>query len=157
MDWQFTNVTAGGTHLLITADTPGVDQSYPVNPNRFELRVTNWAYGIQIAGVHVAKGESLIKIPPYKRSIEFIGDSLSSGMYTSYEGLSSFAYGFGAGLGDTEYSVIAYPGICVSDQECWGNPRGQVHQWFYTSDTGGRAAAIWGGKSTIHIRIRQPR
>jgi lysophospholipase L1-like esterase len=40
--------------------------------------------------------------------------------------------------------VIAYPGICASDQECWGNPRGQVHQWFYTSDTGGRAASIWG-------------
>ncbi|KAG4219904.1 hypothetical protein PC116_g31617, partial [Phytophthora cactorum] len=65
-------------------------------------------------------------------------------MYTSYEGLSSFAYGVGAGLGDTEYYVTAYPGICVSDQECWGNRRGQVHQWFYTSDTSGRAAEIWG-------------
>ncbi len=37
------------------------------------------------------------------------------------------------GLGDTDYSITAYPGICVADQDCWGNPRGQVHQWFYTS------------------------
>ncbi|KAI1472530.1 SGNH hydrolase-type esterase domain-containing protein [Daldinia caldariorum] len=144
MDWTFTNVTAGATHLLVTPSTPGVNETYPVNPLTFELRVTNWAYGVQISKVHVAAGESLIKIPPYKRTIEFIGDSLSAGMYTSYEGLSSFAYGVGAGLGDTEYFITAYPGICVSDQECWGNPRGQVHQWFYTSDTSGRAAEIWG-------------
>ncbi|KAI1417412.1 Lipase, GDSL-like protein [Hypoxylon sp. FL1857] len=144
MDWSFTNVTAGATHLLVSRETPGVNETYPVNPLTFELRVTNWAYGVQIEKVHIAAGEKLIKIPPFKRSIEFIGDSLSSGMYTSYEGLSSFPYGVGAGLGDTEWSVTAYPGICVSDQNCWGNPRGQVHQWFYTSDTSWRATEIWG-------------
>ncbi|KAL7621439.1 hypothetical protein AAE478_008761 [Parahypoxylon ruwenzoriense] len=99
---------------------------------------------VQIDAVHVVAGESFIKIPPHERTIEFIGDSLSAGMYTSYEGLSSFAYGVCAGLGDTEYYVTAYPGICVSDQNCWGNPRGQSHQWFYTSDTSWRAAGIWG-------------
>ncbi|OTB15330.1 hypothetical protein K445DRAFT_318164 [Daldinia sp. EC12] len=144
MDWTFTNVTAGATHLLVTPSTPGINETYPINPLTFELRVTNWAYGVQIDKVHVAAGESLIKIPPHERTIEFIGDSLSSGMYTSYEGLSSFAYGVGAGLGDTEYYITAYPGICVSDQECWGNRRGQVHQWFYASDTSWRAAQIWG-------------
>jgi hypothetical protein len=117
MPWQFTNVTAGATHLLVTNDTLGVNQTYPVNPQTFELRVTNWAYGVQIAQVHVAAGEQLIEVPNYGRAIEFIGDSLSAGMYTSYEGLSSFAYGTGAGLGATEYSVTAYPGICVSDQD----------------------------------------
>lgn len=91
MDWQFTNVTAGGTHLFVSNETAGVGQTYPVNPQTFELRVTNWGYGIQIDQVHVAAGESLVKIPNYGRAIEFIGDSLSSGMYTSYEGLSSFA------------------------------------------------------------------
>ncbi|KAI0886148.1 SGNH hydrolase-type esterase domain-containing protein [Annulohypoxylon maeteangense] len=144
LDWSFTNVTAGATHLLVSPKTPGVNETFPVNPLRFELRVTNWAYGVQIDKVHVASGELLIKIPPYKRSIEFIGDSLTSGMYTSYEGLSSFAYGVGAGLGDTEWYVTAYPGICVSDQDCWGNPRGQSHQWFYASDTSWRASQLWG-------------
>ncbi|KAI6089065.1 SGNH hydrolase-type esterase domain-containing protein [Hypoxylon rubiginosum] len=144
MDWTFTNVTAGGTHLLVTAETPGVNETYPVSPLTFELRVTNWAYGVQISQVHVAAGESIVKITPYGRTIEFIGDSLSAGMYTSYEGLSSFAYGVGAGLGDTEYYVTAYPGICVTDQDCWGNPRGQSHQWFYASDTSWRASQIWG-------------
>lgn len=166
MDWAFTNVTAGGTHLLVTSETPGVnvtgaaavaveDSSCPSSsdplpppppPLRFELRVSNWAYGVQIDGVHVGRGEQVVGIPSYSRSIEFIGDSLSAGMYQTYEGLSSFPYGVGAGLGDTEYTVVAYPGICVADKLCWGNPRGQVHQWFYTSDTGGRAASIWGGR-----------
>ncbi|KAI8961821.1 SGNH hydrolase-type esterase domain-containing protein [Daldinia sp. FL1419] len=140
MDWTF----AGGTHLLVTPSTPGINSSFPINPLTFELRVTNWAYGVQISQIHISPDESLIKILPYERAIEFIGDSLSAGMYTSYEGLSSFAYGVGAGLGDAEWSVTAYPGICVSDQECWGNVRGQSHQWFYTSDTSGRAAEIWG-------------
>ncbi|KAI1851153.1 hypothetical protein JX265_013271 [Neoarthrinium moseri] len=144
MDWQFTNVTTGGTHLLINSETMGVNLTYPVNPKTLELRVTNWGYGVQIDKIHVAAGEKLIGIPNYRRSIEFIGDSLSAGMYTSYEGLSSFAYGVGAGLGETEYSVTAIPGICVADQNCWGNPRGQVHQWFYASDTSGRATKIWG-------------
>lgn len=145
MDWAFTNVTAEATHLLVSRDTPAINETFPINPLTFELRVTNWAYGVQIDKVHVATGEKLIKIPPHKRTIEFIGDSLSSGMYTSYEGLSSFAYGVGAGLGETEYYVTAYPGICVTDQDCWGNPRGQSHQWFYTSDTSWRATSIWGG------------
>ncbi|KAF3055032.1 putative acetylxylan esterase protein [Daldinia childiae] len=133
MDWTF-----------VSPSTPGINETFPITPLTFELRVTNWAYGVQIDKVHVAAGESLIKIPPYKRTVEFIGDSLSAGMYTSYEGLSSFAYGVGAGLGDTEYYVTAYPGICVSDQDCWGNPRGQAHQWFYASDTSWRASQIWG-------------
>ncbi|KAL2198531.1 Lipase, GDSL-like protein [Corynascus similis CBS 632.67] len=144
LDWMFTNVTAGATHLLVSPETPGSDETGPINPWTFEMRVTNWAYGVQISAVHVAAGEKLIKIPDFGRRIEVIGDSLAAGMYTSYEGLSSWAYGLGAGLGNTEYSVTAYPGICAADQDCWGNPRGQVHQWFYTSDTSYRASVIHG-------------
>ncbi|KAI1092146.1 hypothetical protein F5B19DRAFT_492750 [Rostrohypoxylon terebratum] len=102
------------------------------------------AYGVQIDKVRVAPGGPTIKIPPYKPTIKFVGDSFSSGMYTSYESLSNFAYGVGAGLGNTEWYVTAYPGICVSDKNYWGNPRGQSHQWFYTSDTSWRASQIWG-------------
>ena len=91
LDWAFTNITAGGTHLFVSPDTPGSDLTGPINPWTFELRVTNWAYGIQIHSVHVAKGEKLIKLRDYDRRIEVIGDSLAAGMYTSYEGLSSWA------------------------------------------------------------------
>lgn len=146
LDWQFTNITSGATHLLVTPDTPGSNLTYPVSPVTFELRVTNWAYGIQLAAVHVAGGESLVAVPDYGRRVEFIGDSLTSGMYTTYEGLSSFGYGIGAGLGEAEYSVTAYPGICVSDQNCWGNVRGQSRQWFYSCDTSGRAVEQYGGE-----------
>ncbi|KAK3694801.1 SGNH hydrolase-type esterase domain-containing protein [Podospora appendiculata] len=144
LDWTFTNVTARGTHLLVSADTPGSSLTTPINPWTFEMRVTNWAYGVQIDSIHVAAGEKLVKLPDFGRRIEVIGDSLAAGMYTSYEGLSSWAYGLGAGLGDTEYSITAYPGICAADQDCWGNPRGQVHQWFYTSDTSYRASVAYG-------------
>ena len=144
-------MTAGGTQLLISPSTPGADLTGPVSPNTFEMRVTNWAYGVQVTAVHVGADEKLVKLPDYPRSIEFIGDSLSAGMYATYEALSAFAYGVGAGLGDTEYNVVAYSGICVADQNCWGNPRGQVHQWWYASDGSWRQDEIWGtsgGNST---------
>jgi glycosidase len=47
-DWQFTNVTSKATHLLVNAKTPAVELTAPINPKTFELRVTNWEYGIQI-------------------------------------------------------------------------------------------------------------
>ncbi|GKT42623.1 uncharacterized protein ColSpa_02804 [Colletotrichum spaethianum] len=149
LDWMHTNVTAGATHLFVSPETPGIELTGPVSPVTFEMRVTNWAYGVQIDKVHVASGEQLIKIPDYPRRVEFIGDSLSAGMYATYEAMAGFAYGVGAGLGNTEYSITAYPGICVADQDCWGNPRGQSHQWFYTSDTGGRAAEVWGADLAV--------
>lgn len=91
LDWIFTNITAGVTHLLVSPGTPGFDQTGPISPWTFELRVTNWAYDVQIDAIHVAEGEKLIKLPNFSRRIEVIGDSLASGMYTSYEGLSSWA------------------------------------------------------------------
>lgn len=144
LDWMFTNITAGATHLLISSDTDGINNTWPFYPNYLELRVTNWAYGVQVDAVHVAEGESLVQVADYDRTVEFIGDSLTSGMYSTYEGLTSFGYGIGAGLGDTEYSVTAYPGICAADENCWGNPRGQERQWFYTCDTSYRAQVAYG-------------
>ncbi|KAF4412768.1 Cellulase/esterase CelE [Colletotrichum fructicola] len=111
LDWMHTNVTADATHLFVSPETPGVELTGPISPVTFEMRVTNWAYGVQIDKVHVAAGEKLVKIPDYPRRVEFIGDSLSAGMYNTYEALAGFAYGVGAGLGNTEYSITAYPGI----------------------------------------------
>ena len=144
-DWNHANVTAGATHVFVTPQTPGINETGPISPQTFELRVSNWGWGAQISKVHVAKGEKIIKLPPRPRTVEFIGDSLSSGMYDTYEALSGFAYGVGEGLGNTEYSITAYPGICVSDQNCWGNTRGQSHQWFYASDNSWRAQELYGG------------
>jgi lysophospholipase L1-like esterase len=98
---------------------------------------------VQIKNVHVSKNEKLIKVPDYKRRIEIIGDSIACGMYATYEGLSSFSYSIGAGLGDTEFSISAFTGLCVHDASCWGNPRGLTYQWFQTSDTSDRARALW--------------
>jgi hypothetical protein len=144
-DWTLTNVTANSTHSLITPSTPGLDWTLQSQlPNTFELRVTNWAYGVQISAVHLEKNAQLIKLKNYSKRIEVIGDSLSSGYTNTYEGISSWAWGVGAGLGNVEFSITAYPGICLVDQNCWGNPRGQTFQWFHTQDTSPRAYAIWG-------------
>jgi len=148
-DWQFTNVTTNATHLLVSPSSVGVNLTTPINPSTFELRVTNWAYGVQIQSVHVAANATLIKIPDFSRTIEVIGDSLSAGQYATYEGLASYSYGLGAGLGNTEYSITAYPGICLFDKQCYGNLRGQLYQWFHTSDTSGRAIDIWGNNPEV--------
>ncbi|KAF2741185.1 acetylxylan esterase [Polyplosphaeria fusca] len=144
LDWQMTNVSSG-THQLVSPETPGLNRTVPSQlPLTLEMRVTNWAYGVQIAAVHVSSTSELIKVPNHAKTIEFIGDSLTSGMYATYEAFSGFGFGIGAGFGNIEYSITAYPGICLHDANCWGNPRGQTYQWFQTSDTSPRAAQIYG-------------
>ncbi|MCJ1288074.1 hypothetical protein MMC26_007427 [Xylographa opegraphella] len=144
-DWQFSNVTANATYLFITPSTTGVNLTTPANAvQTFEMRVTNWAYGVQLAGVWTSCSGGLVKIPNHPMNIEIIGDSLSAGQYATYEGISSYSWGLGEGFGNVEFSITAYPGICLHDSRCYGNLRGQTYQWLHTSDTSGRAIEIWG-------------
>ncbi|KAI4761044.1 SGNH hydrolase [Aureobasidium sp. EXF-3400] len=144
-DWLFTNVTANSTHQFISSSTEGFNLTLQgQKPTTFELRVTNYAYGVQISGVHLDKHSRLIKIPNFSRKIEVIGDSLSAGQYATYEGISSYAWGLGSGLGNVEFDITAYPGICLVDQNCWGNAHGQTYQWLRTSDTSSRSTVIYG-------------
>jgi hypothetical protein len=83
-------------------------------------------------------------MPNYSRSIEIIGDSLSAGQYNTYEAMSSWSWSLAKGLGNTEFSISAAPGICLVDTDCWGNLRGQEFQWFHTQDTTWRARQIYG-------------
>ncbi|KAF2669178.1 SGNH hydrolase [Microthyrium microscopicum] len=144
-DWQFSNISASSTHQFVTRASPGFNKTS--NPQKtFELRVTNWSYGVQIAGVHVASDGSLVHIPDYPRRLEIIGDSLTAGQYNRYEGLSSWAWSLGAGLGQTEFSISAYPGTCLRDIECWGQHHGMEFQWFRTQDPAWRAHQLYGEK-----------
>jgi hypothetical protein len=119
-DWQLTNVSTVATHLLVSSNTTSVSLNYSITPSTFEMRVTNWAYGVQISAVHVGQGEKLVKVADFPRTLELIGDSLTAGQYATLEGLSSYGYVLGAGLGNTEYSVTAYPGICLFDKNSAG-------------------------------------
>lgn len=143
---MLSNVTANTTHILVTPETTGYNLTTPTGAvQTLELRVTNWAYGVQISSISVRGGLSkLVKIPNYTRTMELIGDSLSAGQYATLEGISSYSWGLMYGLGNVEFSITAYPGICVTDTDCWGNLRGQTYQWFKTSDTSGRAVEIYG-------------
>ncbi|OJJ54272.1 hypothetical protein ASPSYDRAFT_50320 [Aspergillus sydowii CBS 593.65] len=143
-DWQFANVTANNSYQFVGPWTTGLNLTEAAGNKTFELRVTNWAYGVQLTGVAVDRGAALYKVKAFPKMVEVIGDSLSSGDFATYEGLSSWAYLFAAGLGNVEYHLTAYPGICLVDQNCWGNPRGQIHQWYRVSDTSPRAAQIHG-------------
>ncbi|XRM45749.1 hypothetical protein ABZX51_008823 [Aspergillus tubingensis] len=137
LDWQFSNVTANSTYQFAGSWTPGLDLA---KNNTFEMRV-------QLAGVSVASDSQLITVPQYSKTVEIIGDSFASGQYGTYEGLSSWAYNYAAGLGDVEYSITAYPGICLTDEQCYADKaRGMTHQWFYASDAGVRANATYGNQ-----------
>ena len=75
-DWQFSNVTANLTYQFITPATTGVNLTIPENGvTTFEMRVTNWAYGVQIEKVWTSANGSLVKIPNYPLALEVIGDS----------------------------------------------------------------------------------
>jgi len=121
-DWMLTNVTANSTHLLVTPSTTGYNLTTPAGATQtLELRVTNWAYGVQIQCVHVSGGAArLVKIPNYTRTMELIGDSLSAGQYATLEGISSYSWGLMYGLGNVEFSITAFPGICLHDSQCYG-------------------------------------
>ncbi|GLA69287.1 hypothetical protein AtubIFM55763_009239 [Aspergillus tubingensis] len=137
LDWQFSNVTANSTYQFAGSWTPGLDLA---KNNTFEMRV-------QLAGVSVASDSQLVTVPQYSKTVEIIGDSFASGQYGTYEGLSSWAYNYAAGLGDVEYSITAYPGICLTDEQCYADKaRGMTHQWFYASDAGVRANATYGNQ-----------
>lgn len=148
-DWMLTDVTVNSTNLLITPETTGYNLTTPKGAvQTFELRVTNYALGVQIKNVHVTGGRSrLVKIPDYSRNLQVIGDSLSSGYSDTLEGLSSYAWELAYGFGETEFGITAFPGICVTDVECFGNPRGLSYQWTRTSDTSGRAQQIYGDRA----------
>ncbi|KAK3677878.1 hypothetical protein LTR78_001973 [Recurvomyces mirabilis] len=145
-DWMLTNVTANSTHLLVTPSTAGFNLTTPQGAlQSLELRVTNWAYGVQINCIHVSGGPArLVKVPEYTRTMELIGDSLSAGQYATLEGISSYSWGLMYGLGDVEFSITAYPGICLHDSRCYGNLHGQTLQWLKIPDTSGRALDIYG-------------
>ena len=121
-DWMLTNVTADSTHLLVTPSSMGYNLTTPSNATQtLELRVTNWAYGVQIQCVHLSGNAArLVKIPNYSRTIELIGDSLSAGQYGTLETISSYAWGLLYGLGNVEFSITAYPGICLHEGRCYG-------------------------------------
>lgn len=143
LDWQFSNVTADTTYQFVTPDTlEGIDAG---DTNVFELRVTNWGLGVQIAGVAVPQNASLSKPPRFDKRVEIIGGSLASGQFATYEALSGWAYLFAEGLGNAEYTITAYPGVCLADMKCYG---GGVHgmPWFWhrASDPGVRAQAMYG-------------
>ena len=90
LDWQLTNVTAKQTFLL--ADAHRDKFSTNTSFSTFELRVTNWEYGVQIHQVHVSGG-ALVKLRDYGRRMELIGDSLSAGQYATLEGIAGYPWG----------------------------------------------------------------
>ena len=110
-DWMLTNVTANTTHQLVTSSTPGFNTTAANATRSFELRVSNWALGVQIEFIHLSQGGKLIKLPSYSKNVEIIGDSLSAGQYATLEGVASWAWGFGEGLGNVEFSIEAHPGV----------------------------------------------
>ena len=144
-------MTANSTYQFVSATTTAANLTNTTlgQSQTFEMRVTNWAYGMQLAGVLVDADASLFKVPDLPKTIEIIGDSLSAGQYATYEGISSWSWGFWEGYGNAEFSITAYPGICLVDKQCYGNLRGQAFQWFQTSDTSGRAIEIWGNNTEL--------
>lgn len=44
LDWNFANVTANATYEFVNASYVS---TLAQAPSRFEMRVTNWAYGVQ--------------------------------------------------------------------------------------------------------------
>ncbi|KAI2688571.1 CAZyme family CE2 [Penicillium roqueforti] len=126
LDWQFSNITASSTYQF-------VDESH---------KLGHWI--IQIAGVAVANDAVLTKAPTFPKRVEIIGGSLASGQFATYETISSWSFLFANGLGNVEYGITAYPGVCLADEQCYnGGSRGVGWYWHRASDPGSRARSIY--------------
>ncbi|KAJ9289391.1 CAZyme family CE2 [Paecilomyces variotii] len=156
-DWLFSNVTAGSTHYFVGPGTALDGDDIPDN-NIFEMRVTNWGLGVQIAGVSIASDARLLKPVTYQKKVELIGGSVVSGQFATYETLSSWAFLYAAGLGNVEYTITAYPGVCLADLQCYGGgTHGMTWFWHHASDPGVRAAAMYGGEPEEYdVKAEQP-
>ncbi|CAG7938947.1 unnamed protein product [Penicillium olsonii] len=140
LDWQFSNVTADATYQFVGPWSELADGEEIPDKNVFEMRV-------QIAGVAVASDAALSQPPKFEKKIEIIGGSLASGQFATYETLSSWSFLFANGLGNVEYGITAYPGVCLADLQCYGGGTHGV-QWFWhhASDPGSRASAAYGAE-----------
>ncbi|KAE8353106.1 SGNH hydrolase-type esterase domain-containing protein [Aspergillus coremiiformis] len=137
LDWEFSNVTKS-TYQFVKPGSSALDDTGYADVKTFELRV-------QIGGVSVASDARLVKAAEFDKTVEIIGDSLASGQYATYEGLASWGFNFAAGLGNVEYTITAFPGVCLVDKQCYGGTaRGMTYQWSRTSDAGPRANAAYG-------------
>ncbi|KAJ5977586.1 Esterase SGNH hydrolase-type subgroup [Penicillium viridicatum] len=137
LDWQFSNITASSTYQFVGPESELKDGDEPVGKNTFEMRV-------QIAGVAVANDAVLTKPPTFEKRVEIIGGSLASGQFATYETLSSWSFLFANGLGNVEYGITAYPGVCLADEQCYnGGSRGVGWYWHRASDPGSRAHSIY--------------
>ncbi|KAE8389676.1 SGNH hydrolase-type esterase domain-containing protein [Aspergillus alliaceus] len=131
LDWEFSNVTANSAYQFVKPGSPALNGTEYGDDKTFELRV--------------ASDARLVKAPEFNKTVEIIGDSLASGQYATYEGLASWGFDFAAGLGNVEYTITAYPGICLVDKKCYGgDARGMTYQWSRASDVGDRAKAAFG-------------
>ncbi|KAG8714162.1 hypothetical protein FRC08_012302 [Ceratobasidium sp. 394] len=77
-------------------------------------------------------------VKPYRPSLlrfQFIGDSLSVG-YENPNGINDAWTFITAQNFKAEHNIQAQPGICLTDQPCFGNPRGMSFQFFRTEDPG---------------------
>ncbi|KAL4884840.1 SGNH hydrolase-type esterase domain-containing protein [Aspergillus karnatakaensis] len=144
LDWLFTNVTHDATYQFIGEGTHY--EELPTDGDHvFEMRVTNWGIGVQIAGVSVDVDDHLTKPPTFKKKIEIIGGSITGGQYATYETISSWAFIYAQGLGNVEFGITAYPGACLADMACYGGGvHGTIWWWHRASDPGSRAGGMYG-------------
>ncbi|OJJ00844.1 hypothetical protein ASPVEDRAFT_40356 [Aspergillus versicolor CBS 583.65] len=144
LDWLFSNVTADSTYQFVGEGTQ-YEELPGDGEHIFEMRVTNWGIGVQMAGASVDVDHYLSKPPTFKRKVEIIGGSLTGGQYATYETLSSWAFLYAQGLGNVEFGITAYPGACLADLQCYGGgTHGTIWYWHKASDPGSRAAGMYG-------------
>lgn len=144
LDWQYSNVTADSTYQFYGEESDFGD--VPLDTGKvFEMRVTNWGIGVQVASVSSGSDAHLNVPPKFDKKVEVIGGSVAAGQYGTYETLSSWSWLFVAGLGNVEHTLTAYPGVCLVDKQCYG---GQSHgmnwYWHKASDPGSRAREFFG-------------
>jgi len=72
---------------------------------------------------------------PSELNFQYIGDSLSAGQYCPEGVITAWDF-LTAEYFKAEHNIMAQPGGCLTDIECWGNVHGLSYEYFKAEDTG---------------------
>ncbi|EIN09373.1 hypothetical protein PUNSTDRAFT_126308 [Punctularia strigosozonata HHB-11173 SS5] len=130
-EWVTLNLTAGANIVPLTS-VGLVDTKSAVLDvvTQFEGGTAR----LELQSIELDDAAKLTTYTPKKLAFEFIGDSLTAGYLSERGVVDDWSFKVGDYF-KAEHNQIAQSGACLTDQLCWGNPRGMSYLYFQTQNS----------------------
>ncbi|KAG7443213.1 SGNH hydrolase [Guyanagaster necrorhizus] len=124
------------TTVNVSSGTNVIPVRSPSRTSVVRINVEGWQNNrMNLESLALNSGASLLSYKPSELAFLFIGDSLSAGQYIPMGVDQAWTFIVGERF-KAEHTVIAQPGITLTDVPSYGNVHGMSFQFFKTEDTG---------------------